>query len=122
MTSGSTLSEPPFPLFDAPSTGDRGDFRGFFAPCFGEVSRGVTGFDRNSPPFPAGLRGVTGFDRNSSPFPAGLRGVSGFDRESPEISAGLRGVSGVSLDGLGCERVSAGIGEESARDLAGRGN
>ena len=44
MTSGSTLSEPPFPLFDAPSTGDRGDFRGFFAPCFGEVSRGVTGF------------------------------------------------------------------------------
>ena len=105
MTSGSTLSEPPFPLFDAPSTGDRGDFRGDFTPRFGEVSRGVTGFDRNS-----------------SPFPAGLRGVSGFERENPEISAGLRGVSGVSFEDLGCERVSAGMGEESARDLAGAGN
>ena len=106
MTSGSTLSEPPFPLFDAPSTGDRGDFRGFFTRCFvGEVSRGVTGFDRNA-----------------SPFPAGLRGVSGFEMENPVISAGLRGVSGVSFEDSGCVRVSAGMGAESARDLARTGN
>ena len=104
MNSGSTLSEPPFPLFATLSEGERGDFRFSFPRGLGETSRGVTGFDRKF-----------------CCFSAGLRGVSGFDTEIPFSSAGLRGVSEVS------PRFSANSAGKlsfswSLRDLAGRGN